>query len=132
MGFLPPAMLSMRVAEKPFMSRCLLWYRLEINVGIIAASIPTLKPLFTRQTSVFRHLRYRISSPIHRKSDEVSAQSDSEDGVGLTKLTIGTMPSAMPTSLSYYQTKGLQDIERWEDLESQSSTVVGKEAYSRY
>ena len=97
---------------------------LEINIGIIAASIPTLKPLFTRANStVFRYLHYFRTTNRHRKtSKETPASDSSDDQVHQNKLTLNTMPSAMPSSMSYYQEKARKDGTGWEDLESQVST----------
>ena len=50
--------------------------------------------------------------------------NDSDDQIRLNKLTLGTMPSAMPSSLSYYQEKGKRHDEDWNDLESQTSLSI--------
>ncbi|CAF9924019.1 hypothetical protein IMSHALPRED_006060 [Imshaugia aleurites] len=77
-----------------------LWAVLEINVGIIAASIATLKPLFNPlRPSLLRYFRYR-------KAVDSPQCDDADDNPRLQKLTLGTMPSALPSSLSYYQHKG--------------------------
>ena len=97
------------------------WAILEINVGIIAASIPALKPLFnSSRPSFFRYLHYRRTSDKYRKTSENTPARDSDDRVRLQKLTLNTMPSAMPSSMSYYQ-KGMDHDGRWDDLESQVS-----------
>lgn len=52
---------------------------------------------------------------------ETTPANDTDDQVRLHKLTLNTMPSAMPSSLSYYQNKGRHHGEGWEDLESLAS-----------
>lgn len=39
------------------------------------------------------------------------------------------MPSAMPSSLSYYQNKGRNDGKGWEDLESQASRSIPEKVH---
>ena len=42
---------------------------------------------------------------------------DIDDGIRLNKLTLNTMPSALPSSLSYYQGKIGNHGKGWENLE---------------
>ena len=92
---------------------------LEINVGIIAASIPTLKPLFNpSRPSIFRYFKHRKTSGKHHKTSGNIPANDIDDGIRLNKLTLITMPSAMPSSLSYYQGKVGSHGKGWENLES--------------
>lgn len=99
-----------------------IWAMLEINVGIIAASVPTLKPLFNlSRSSMFRYLQQRRRC---RKSSDKMPVDETNDRVCLNKLTLDTMPSAMPTSLSYYQDKSRNHGKGWQDLESQASISI--------
>lgn len=92
-----------------------------MNVGIIAASIPTLKPLFDpSRPCIFRYFQYRRPSKSHRKISENTPANDTDDPVRLNKLSLNTMPTAMPSSWSYYQDKGRNHGKRWEDLEPQA------------
>ena len=106
--------------------------RLEINVGIIAASIPAIKPLFTRESSFVRYLKSRISSQRNRKSyKKQSAESggDSEQA-RLNKLTLGTLPGTLPTSMTYYREQGEKQSNDWEqDLESQKTIGMPSKVY---
>lgn len=106
------------------------WAILEINVGIIAASIPTLKPLFNpSRPSIFRYFKYRRTSERYRKTSENTLAIDTDDQVQLNKLTLNTMPSAMPSSLSYYQDKGRNHGKGWEDLESRASMSIPEKVH---
>ena len=44
-----------------------------------------------------------------------------DDQIHLNKLTLNTMPSAMPSSLSYYWDKGNNRDNGWKNLETQAS-----------
>lgn len=102
--------------------------RLEINVGIIAASVPAIKPLFTRESSIIRYLKSRISSQRNRKSyEKQSEESDGDGQARLNKLTLGTLPTALPTSMTYYREQGEKQSNEWEDLESQKAIGMPSE-----
>lgn len=61
--------------------------------------------------SVFCYVKYRTRSQSYRETSENTPANDTN------KLTLNTMPSAMPSSLSSYQDKG----KGWENLKSQAS-----------
>lgn len=64
-----------------------------MDVGIIAASIPTLKPLFNpSRPSLFRFLRPRKVVDIAEQDDDKACREI---------LTLNTLPSALPSFLSY-------------------------------
>ncbi|KAL9062887.1 MAG: hypothetical protein Q9161_009711 [Pseudevernia consocians] len=71
-----------------------IWAALEINVGIIAASIPTLKPLFNpSHPSCFRFLRSRKAADIAERDDEKAHRE---------KLKDNMMPNSLPFLFSYH------------------------------
>lgn len=81
----------------------IIWAALEINVGIVAASIPTLKPLFRSSVpSLRRYFRYRKATDSPQCGD---------DEARLQELSLGTMPSALPSSISYYQGRSNVGVE---------------------
>lgn len=106
------------------------WAILEINVGIIAASILTLKPLFNpSRPSIFRYFKHRRTSKRYRRTSEKATSNDANDRVRLNKLTLNTMPSALPSSLSYYQVKGGNHGEGWDESESQVSMSIPEKVH---
>ncbi|KAL8747804.1 MAG: hypothetical protein Q9190_000348 [Brigantiaea leucoxantha] len=109
-------------AEKGGSIQSAVWAILEINVGIIAASIPTLKPLFNpSRPSIFQYFRFRLISGRYRKNPEKTLSGDSDGEVGLKRLTLNTMPSAIPSSISYYQHKHRPSEKEGKHVESQDS-----------
>ena len=52
---------------------------------------------------------------------ESVGSDETDERIRVHKLTLGTMPSAMPTSMIYYQEKSRGNGHGWEDLESQTS-----------
>ena len=95
---------------------------LEINIGIIAATIPTLRPLFNE--SRFPILRYLQYIGTYFRDRRASANTPAEDGNDRgrpPRLILNTLPSALPTSMSYYRNKIRDRVGGWRDLESRIS-----------
>ncbi|KAL6719217.1 hypothetical protein ACLMJK_003454 [Lecanora helva] len=100
----------------------LLWANAILSTGICAI-VRTV--LFADGTSEAEQVRHRNKS----SNNPPSPENQSDDRVHFNKLTLNNMPSAMPSSMTYYQHHGNNDGEEWEDLESQASTMVPEKAH---
>ena len=98
---------------------------LEINVGIIAASVPTLKPLFnqSRRNRLRHYLQHRKTLKGEPESLNIPSPDDDDDRV---KLTFASIPNALPRSVSYYQGKHNEPGKSWEKLEFQTSAEASE------
>ena len=99
-------------------------------MGIIAASIPTLKPLFNpSRPSVLRYFKRGRRSERCRRTSRKATSKDANDQVRLNILTLDTMPGALPSSLSYYQEKCRNHGNGWDGSESQLGMSVPEKVH---
>ena len=80
----------------------MVWSQVEASVGVIAACLPTLKPLLHGQSpeSILRSLRSRLS--LHSSRASASSKSDHNEG---------DMEAAVPSSESRRKIRDSDDSE---------------------
>jgi len=71
--------------------------------------------------SVFCYVKYRTTSQRYRETSRNTPANDADNQVRFNKLTLNTMPSAIPSSPYYYQDKGRNHGKGWEYSKSQAS-----------
>ena len=96
-------------------------YSFEIQVGMLAASIPTIRHIFnSSRLSVLQY--YRFPSKQHLKTSEKGPVDNAGERARLHPLTLNTMPSSIPSSFAYYQDRASDHCTGAEDVESQASS----------